>query len=299
VAACGDELGRRVAFVASGDLSHRLTRDAPAGYSPLGADLDSSIVEGVRRGDLVGLAQLDPALVEAGGECGLRSIITLGGFFGFAPVPARVLSYECPWGVGYLTALAGEDALRAAASLDATADSGRKGGMPGTPESEIVALARRTIEQYLSTGHAPDGVLTDGSYPRRAGVFVSLHRDDRLRGCIGTIAPTMPSLAEEVVYNAVQAATRDPRFSVLDESELDDLEIKVDVLHAPEDCELSELDPSRYGVIVTSGGRRGLLLPDLEGVDDVPTQVSIAMQKAGIPPGSPCSLQRFLVDRYA
>lgn len=298
VARCADELGRRVAFVASGDLSHRLSRDAPAGYSPRAAELDAAIVDHVRRGALGAVAQLDPDLIEAGGECGLRSIIALGGFAGDDPVPTRVLSYEGPWGVGYLAALVGEEALRAGSAQEGVAESGRKGGMPGTHESEIVALARRTIEEYLRTGRTPEPVLTDPSYPPQAGVFVSLHRDDRLRGCIGTISPTMPTLAEEVVYNAVQAATQDPRFSAMSPDELDDLDIKVDVLHAPEGCELTDLDPSKYGVIVMNGGRRGLLLPDLEGVDDVATQVSIALQKAGIPPGSACSLQRFLVDRH-
>ena len=210
-----------------------------------------------------------------------------------------MLAYEGPWGVGYLTALAGEDALRAAASQEAVADVGRKGGMPGTIESEIVALARRTIEHYLGAGDDIEPTLSDPAYPKRAGAFVSLHREDRLRGCIGTISPTMATLAEEVAYNAIQAATQDPRFAPLDRSELADLDIKVDVLHAPEACELSDLDPSRYGVIVMSGGRRGLLLPDLDGVDDVSAQVTIALQKAGIPPGSPCSLQRFLVDRHS
>ncbi|MEI7813157.1 MAG: AmmeMemoRadiSam system protein A [Coriobacteriia bacterium] len=299
VASCADELGRKVAFVASGDLSHRLTVDASAGYSVRAAELDGAIVSGVRRGALSGLANLDPTLVEAGGECGLRSIITLGGFVGSDPVPTRVLAYEGPWGVGYLTALVGEDALGTGAlSSEPVSDSGCKGGMPGTPESEIVSLARRSIEHFLGLGDAPDPILADEAYPQTAGAFVSLHRDGSLRGCIGTIAPTWPTLGQEVAHNAIQAATQDPRFTSLVQAELADLDIKVDVLHPPEDCELSDLDPSRYGVIVTHHGRRGLLLPDLDGVDDVPTQVSIALQKAGISPDAPYSLQRFLVDRH-
>jgi AmmeMemoRadiSam system protein A len=297
VASCADELDRRVAFVASGDLSHRLTPDAPAGYSRRGAELDAAIVEGVRRGALCGLGDLDPMLVEAGGECGLRSILALGGFCGDDPVPTRVLAYEGPWGVGYLAALAGEDAL-CSLPPDATASSGRKGGIPGGAESEIVLLARRSIEGFLAAAEHFKPALTQSAYPERAGAFVSLHRCGQLRGCIGTIAPTMPTLADEVAHNAIQAATQDPRFPSLLPDEMADLEVKVDVLHAPETCEFSDLDPARYGVIVTSGGRRGLLLPDLEGVDDVATQVDIALRKAGVPPGSPCTLQRFLVDRY-
>ena len=299
VAEAADDLGRKVAFVASGDLSHRLTRDAPAGFSPRGAELDAAIVDVVRHGRFGALSAMDPELIEAGGECGLRSIVTLGGFLGDDPIPTRVMAYEGPWGVGYLTALAGEDALDSLRSVSAEVpEVGRKGGMAGSDESEIVQLARHSIEFALGEREPFEVELTDAAFPKRAGAFVSLHRQGQLRGCIGTIAPTRPTLAEEVAYTAVQAALEDPRFPALDPSELADLDVKVDVLHVPASCEMSDLDPDRYGVIVTSGGRRGLLLPDLEGVDDVSTQVSIAMQKAGIAAGTPCALERFLVDRY-
>ncbi len=305
VAETAEALGRRVAFVASGDCSHRLTPDAPAGYSPRAADLDAALVDHVRRADFVGLMHLDPDLVEAGGECGLRSFITLGGFLG-AGAPAHVLAYEGPWGVGYLTALAGADALTlagiepgSASSTSTTPATGRKGGRVGEHESEIVALARRTIESHVRDRRTLEPEpLEDPSLPKRAGAFVSLHRGDQLRGCIGTILPTADTLAEEVAHNAIQAATRDPRFPPLEASELGDLDIKVDVLRQPEACSIDDLDPKQYGVIVSSGWRRGLLLPDLEGVDDVRTQVEIAMQKAGIRPDEPCGFERFRVDRY-
>jgi len=293
-------LGRRVAFIASGDMSHRLTPDAPAGYSPRAADLDAQIVGLIEQGRLASLMELDADLVEAGGECGLRSFIALGGYCCEDPAPTRVLSYEGPWGVGYLTALVGKAALDEHSALGSvTPDAGRKGGMPGNVESDAVSLARQAIDAYVREGEriaAPP--LSDPEYPPRAGAFVSLHREGRLRGCIGTIGPTRDSLAEEIVGNAIEAATRDPRFPPLAPDELGDLDIKVDVLHPPESCSLQDLDPSRFGVITTSGWRRGLLLPDLEGVDDVATQVQIAMQKAGIDPGEPCAYERFKVDRY-
>jgi len=295
---CCNDLGREAAFVASGDMSHRLKPGAAAGYSPRAKDLDARIIELVQTGRLDELSRIDPDLIEAGGECGLRSIIALGGYAGEDPVPSRVLAYEGPWGVGYLTAAVGEAAV-AAIDRQAIAESGRKGGTAGKDESEIVCLARRTIEGVVRSGTldaAPS--LTGEQYPWRAGAFVSLHRDGMLRGCIGTIQPTRPTLAEEVAANAIQAALHDPRFRPLAEPELADLDVKVDVLQPPESCTLSDLDPSRYGVIVTNGGRRGLLLPDLEGVDDVATQVSIAMQKAGISPGESCEIERFRVDRY-
>jgi MEMO1 family protein len=298
-----DKLGRRVAFIASGDCSHRLTHDAPAGYAPEGAQFDDWLLATIGAGEFEQLASVDPDFEEAAGECGLRSFIALGGFAGDDPVPTRVLSYEGPWGVGYLTALVGPAAIEAMPDSDDPfpgAQSGAKGGSAGEVESEIVALARRTIEARVRDPRpAPvPPPLAGGEYPQRAGAFVSLHRGGDLRGCIGTIAPTAPTLAEEVAHNAVEAALHDPRFPPLAEDELADLEVKVDVLQEPESCTLEDLDPARYGVIVSDGWRRGLLLPDLEGVDDVAMQVSIAMRKAGISPGEQCAVERFKVDRY-
>ncbi len=295
-----DSLGRRVAFVASGDLSHRLTTDAPAGYSPRARELDAQIVGLVEQGRLSGLMELDPDLVDAGGECGLRSLIALGGFCCEDPAPTKVLAYEGPWGVGYLTALVGRAAVEGQEmGFPAGHETGFEGGLAGRDESEIVALARRAIAAELGADTpAHDVVLSDPSLPSRAGAFVSLHRGGVLRGCIGTILPVHDTLATEVVHNAIEAAFHDPRFPALERHELGDLEVKVDVLRPPESCTLEDLDPSKYGVIVSSGWRRGLLLPDLEGVDDVDAQVRIAMQKAGIRPGEPCGFERFRVERY-
>lgn len=300
VAFAAQRLGRRIAFIASGDLSHRLTPDAPAGYSPRARDLDDAIVSLVGQGRLAETADLDPQLIEAGGECGLRSIVALGGYVRMDPVPARVLSYEGPWGVGYLTALVGAEALAVdeVKRPSATPDLGDKGGVPGGDRSSIVRLARRAIESHLGQAEEGEVSLEDPTLPERAGVFVSLHRGGELRGCIGTISPAQSRLHDEVVTNAVEAAVHDPRFPPLTRDELADLDVKVDVLHAPEPATQSDLDPSNFGVIVTSGWRRGLLLPDLEGVDDVATQIAIALRKAGIGPDETYSIERFRVDRY-
>ena len=147
----------------------------------------------------------------------------------------------------------------------------------------------------FSTGEAvkerPSGV--------EAGVFVSLHKHDRLRGCIGTILPTTPSVAEEIIQNAVSAAAEDPRFDPVKADELKWLEISVDVLGDPEPIESpADLDVKRYGVIVSKGHRRGLLLPDLDGVDTVEDQIAIAKRKAGIPENSDVKLERFEVIRH-
>jgi AmmeMemoRadiSam system protein A len=167
-------------------------------------------------------------------------------------------------------------------------------------EHPVVALARRTVEQFVRDGTVarPPQELSE-DMAKAAGAFVSLHRQGQLRGCIGTIEPVRPTVAEEVIGNAISAASRDPRFPPLRAEELDDLDISVDVLGEPQRiASMDELDPRRYGVIVELGGRRGLLLPDLEGVDTPEQQVGIALRKAWISPDEPYSLYRFEVTRY-
>jgi AmmeMemoRadiSam system protein A len=166
----------------------------------------------------------------------------------------------------------------------------------------LVQLARKTIESYVREGKtiAPPEELTP-EMQQQAGVFVSLHsrHDNDLRGCIGTFQPTAPNVAQEVIRNAIHAATQDPRFAPVRPNELADLDISVDVLTSPEPIEsMQQLDPKRYGVIVQSGWRRGLLLPDLEGVDTVEYQVDIARRKAGIGPHEAVKLFRFEVKRF-
>lgn len=165
----------------------------------------------------------------------------------------------------------------------------------------LVALARLSVESIVGTGEVlavPEG-LPDDMVGRRAGAFVSLHEFGNLRGCIGTIAPARHSLAEEIIMNGVAAATEDPRFAPVRPAELDHLSYSVDVLGEPEPVDsLEQLDPARYGVIVTRGFKRGLLLPDLEGVDTVMDQIAIAKQKAGIAPNEDAKLERFEVVRH-
>lgn len=167
--------------------------------------------------------------------------------------------------------------------------------------SAHVELALKTIQTYLSEHKiikipedTPSELLT-----KQAGAFVSLHRNGELRGCIGTIEPTQNSLAEEIINNAVSAAVNDPRFPPMKLSEMEGLECSVDVLGEAEPIkDISELNPKNYGVIVESGYQRGLLLPDLEGIDTAEYQVDIAKKKAGIYPGEKVQLYRFKVERF-
>jgi hypothetical protein len=164
----------------------------------------------------------------------------------------------------------------------------------------LVRLAEETIRNYIQEGRVispPEEVTPE--MRKRAGVFVSLKKRGQLRGCIGTIEPMEENVAEEIIRNAIASATRDPRFPPVRRDELDDLDISVDVLTTPEPVKgMEDLDPKRYGVIVECGWRRGLLLPDLEGVDTVEYQIEICRQKAGIGPQEPVQLYRFEVIRY-
>jgi AmmeMemoRadiSam system protein A len=173
------------------------------------------------------------------------------------------------------------------------------GGGAGHP---LVLLARATIEKFVREGkwlkpsEAPVPITGDP-----AGVFVTIHKagTGELRGCIGTIQPTEPTLAQETINNAISAASRDPRFPPIRPNELSDLVIDVSVLYAPEPiAAVDQLDPRVYGVIVQRGGRRGLLLPDIPGIDDIETQVAYARQKAWIGPDEPVQLFRFKVEKY-
>jgi AmmeMemoRadiSam system protein A len=168
-------------------------------------------------------------------------------------------------------------------------------------ESAYVRLARETIENYIKYGKiiSPPKDLPEEMINQKAGAFVSLKKNGDLRGCIGTFIPTQKNIAQEIIKNAISAAVDDPRFSPVTASELVDLTISVDVLSPPEEIfDVSELDPEKYGVIVSSGYKKGLLLPDLEGVDTAEEQVNIAKRKAGIYPGEKVKLYRFEVKRH-
>jgi len=164
----------------------------------------------------------------------------------------------------------------------------------------LVKLAKDTIDKFTLDGKTMDipCPLPD-EMEEKAGTFVSIKKKGELRGCIGTFQPTTDNVAAEVIQNAISAATRDPRFPPVRSDELDRLDYSVDVLSAPEKVQSKkELDPRKYGIIVVSGNRKGLLLPDLDGVDTVDDQISIASAKAGIYIGDDIELYRFEVRRY-
>jgi AmmeMemoRadiSam system protein A len=163
----------------------------------------------------------------------------------------------------------------------------------------LVRLAKETVESYVRNGTTSKPEELTPEMMERAGVFVSLKKRGMLRGCIGTFEPAKANVAEEIIANAISSSTRDPRFPPVTPAELDQLEYSVDVLTTPEPVEsTADLDPKRYGVIVECGWRKGLLLPDLEGVESVEQQIEICRAKAGIGPTEPVKLYRFEVKRY-
>ena len=276
-----ERTGKRIAIVASGDLSHRLIRDAPAGYDPMGEVFDKTLIEAIQSYDVPAILNLDEQLIDRAGECGLRSIVILLGALDGLEVKPDVLSYEGPFGVGYLVA-----------SFDVEEAEGE--GM-----HPLTKLAKDTVEGYVRDSKLPQPSELTPEMRGKAGVFVSIKKHGQLRGCIGTFEPDKSNVAQEIISNAVSSAIRDPRFLPVVAEELPDLTYSVDVLTTPEPVESEkELDPKRYGVIVEKGKRHGLLLPDLEGVDTVEQQIDICRQKAGIAPDEPVKLYRFEVKRY-
>ncbi|HET6892165.1 MAG TPA: AmmeMemoRadiSam system protein A [Pyrinomonadaceae bacterium] len=308
-----NELGRSVAIVASGDLSHRLKPDAPAGYNPAAYIFDNEVVDALRCNSPDRIVNIDQDLRRIAGECGYRSMLVAIGATRQLPLDCEVLHYEAPFGVGYLVAqlTAKPKSLthriaygsqRASDSTSAVSSDYSSAYDSTSPETNLPALARASVEAYVLRDIQIDPPsVTSGLLAARAACFVSLKtRDGQLRGCIGTIEPVKDTLAEELIANAINAATRDPRFSPVKPEELANLRFSVDVLSAPEPATFDELDPVVYGVIVEddSGSHRGLLLPDLEGVDTVTKQVEIAARKGGIPPETPLRFWRFRVDRF-
>jgi len=266
-----DKLPGRYALVASGDLSHRLKEDGPYGFDAAGPEFDQAVLKALQR-DTKKIANLPVDLVEQAGECGYRSLrLALAAKDG---VP-EVLSYEGPFGVGYMVA----DLYHS---------------------SPLPQWARRCLSAYLknedpSLLHVPDSP----EFAVRRGCFVTLKQNGQLRGCIGTTEPWQDNLALEIQHNAIAAGTGDPRFQPVQADEVDTLSVTVDVLGELEKIGgPDDLDPWRYGVVVRQGRKTGLLLPHLEGVDTIADQVGIAKQKAGISAEESVELWRFEVKRH-
>lgn len=296
-------LNRTIVLIASGDLSHRLKEDGPYGYRKEGPEYDSRIMDVMSEAAFEELFCFPEDFCEKAGECGHRSFMMMAGALDKLKVEAHTLSYEGVFGVGYGVCsymVCGSDAKR---NFREQFEEKEKAKIAEQREREdaYVQLARKTIESYVRTGEkiaVPDG-LPQELYSQKAGVFVSIKEDGSLRGCIGTIHAVQTSVAEEIIENAISAACRDPRFPAIRQEELDKLVISVDVLGDTQPIDTPDkLDVGRYGVIVTKGRKRGLLLPNLDGIDTVEEQIAVARRKAGIGEDEDIMLERFEVIRH-
>lgn len=287
---------RHACVIASADLSHRLKKDSSLGFNPDGKKYDDFVVGAIKDGDFVRFLDSDYRTRDNAGECGHRSVTIMLGIFEGRSCKTDVYSYEGPFGVGYMVAQI--EAMRPGKSVlkkfleqqEKTIVENRNN------ESQYVKLARETIEKHVTTGKR---LLWDKAGGERKAVFVSIKKHGILRGCIGTIEPTADCVEDEIIDNAIKASSEDPRFPPITEDELKDLVISVDLLFPPERINSKDmLDVKEYGVIVSKGYRRGLLLPNLEGIDSVEDQIDIALKKGGISHGENYDMERFRVVRY-
>ena len=295
-------LKRKVVLVASGDLSHKLLAEGPYGFDPAGPVFDERMQECFRDGDFLKLLSTPNSLADSAAECGLRSFWIMAGALDRQQVTARLLAYEGPFGVGYGTAIFAPGARDESRAILVQYEELRQREIKVLRDKEDahLALARASLEHFVKRHeYLPVPKDLPEELKGRHGAFVSIKVDGALRGCIGTFLPTRDNLAQEIIYNAVSAGMNDPRFSQVTEEELPELVYDVDVLTAPEPIDSPDkLDVRRYGVIVQAGSRRGLLLPDLDGVDTVEQQISIARRKGGIGEKEKVQLYRFEVERH-
>ncbi len=269
-------IGRRAIIIASGDLSHKLKEDGPYGFIKEGPLFDKAVTDVMKSGRLEDFTKIDKKVNELSANCGYQGFVMLSGALRNYKISPEFLSYEGTFGVGY-----GFCIFRC--------------------ENWYVRLAKASLESYIRSGKRLSEKDTD-EYPdflrnSEAGVFVCIKKHGELRGCIGTILATRKNTLEETVALAVSAGTEDPRFPTVEVNELDQLDYTVDVMGEPEPATEAMLNEKVYGVIVSSGYKRGLLLPNLEGVDSVEEQIAISCRKGGIGPGEPYSIERFMVER--
>ena len=297
------DTGTRAVFIASGDLSHKLQTYGPYGFAPEGPEYDRRIMDVCQRAAFGELFDFDETFCDTAAECGHRSFVIMAGALDGLDVKATALSHEDVTGVGYgICTFYPEGADPDRHFLKAYQEKTEQECREQAQRSDAyVRLARSAVEAWVRRRERiplPEG-LPEEMLTRQAGAFVSLHRHGRLRGCIGTIMATEENIAKEILQNAISACSRDPRFSPVTPDELSSLEISVDVLGELESIDSpEELDVKRYGVVVSHGRKRGLLLPNLDGVDTVEEQIRIARQKGGIREGEPYRLERFEVVRH-
>jgi AmmeMemoRadiSam system protein A len=299
IAGSARRAGRRVAVVASGDMSHRLQPGAPAGFHPRAKEFDGAFIECLRAGDYRKLPDFDPELRDLAAEDAVDSTLVAASAVNWNATGHEVLGYEGPFGVGYGVAILHQPPPESAPA--GTHESvARESDVTETGKA-LAQIARRSIEAAFRGDTEEPAIAAEGILGERHGVFVTIRGPRRkLRGCVGTLTPHFANTAEETWHVARDAAFRDGRFKPVGAHELEHLRFEVSVLFPLEEvASIAELDPQRYGVVLAAeDNRRGLLLPDVKGIKTVEQQLTTARLKGGIGQFEPVRIQRFAVKKF-
>jgi len=293
----------KVIWIASGDLSHKLNDDGPYGYVDEGPEFDQELTKALSEGNFYRLFSMHSDLTEKAAQCGLGSFNMMAGAFDGYLVEPKLYSYEGPFGVGYAIASFTPGHYNDEREFERIYSRRRDRIFQNKrfEEDAYVKLARESLEHYVKNHRKldlPDD-LPKEMLNEKAGVFVSLHLDGHLRGCVGTTSPTTLSIAQEIIENAISSGSRDYRFSKVRPNELSRIEYSVDILKPAEEIQSkADLDIKKYGLIVKSGSKSGLLLPNIEGIESVDHQIGIAKRKAGISEHDEFVMERFEVIRH-
>ena len=298
-----NNLNKRVVFVASGDLSHKLQTYGPYGFIDEGPIYDEQIMKTLSAGAFNELLEYKESFLDKAAECGHRSFTIMAGALDGIEVESKQLSHQDITGVGYGICTfypQGENTNRKFRKLYLEKERKRLENKANN-SNDYIKLAYKTINKYIKDKEVlkvPNDINKE-LLDNQKGVFVTLNKFDQLRGCIGTFLPTRDNIAEEIISNSISSATSDYRFNKVTEDELPYLDISVYLLNEPEQIDdQNELDPKKYGVIVSSGYKRGLLLPDLDGIDTIEEQLRIAKNKGNITDSDEIQLERFTVTKY-
>ncbi|MCQ2798589.1 MAG: AmmeMemoRadiSam system protein A [Bacilli bacterium] len=298
-----NKLGRKTVVVASGDLSHCLTHDAPYGFNEMGVKYDTRMIKSLETANFMDLFGFGEDLIDISKQCIHRAACIMAGILDRQSIETKIYSYEKPQGVGLCVAefvTGGMDASRAFGDIYRSRQLMEVDRVKQN-EDEYVKLARQAIENYVKTStklRIPSNIPSE-MLGESKGVFVTIRQNGALRGCLGSTKPIAKNLAQEIITNAMKAATEDPRFDELNEEDLPYIFISVDVIYdLIEVKSVTDLDPKIYGVVVEQGKRHATLLPGLASVTTSEEQLALAKRKAGIPQNEKCRLYRFSVQHH-
>lgn len=305
--------GLNTLIIASGELSHCLGKRGDAKSSRAGAAFDKTVVNSIKKNDFFDLLSMPENIYEPAKECGLSPLITALGAVDASDTSSKVYSYEAPFDIGYMTAFIETRRRRNAPSLlqRYRLAQKKKHDLPISDEDDYITLARTALTHWVDRKkqlnwqyYKKDKAHLSEFFIHRldnlsCGVFVSLYKNGECRGCMGTVSPSTPYLGKEIIYNTVQAAEYDPRFTPVASYELPYIEIQIDILSSLEKVRnIKNLNPEKYGILVEKDTKRGLLLPALKGIKTARDQIKIAKQKAGIVSDRGMTVYRFSVERH-